>query len=389
MQTTSNEFVLLQKKYESYMADKANMMKFVRAVQVEFDKNSAILSDNGLSEKPIISKDPIWNFTRISEEEVSLTMKKTKAKFVEKVFGENAVYIPFLIAIRYFTETNNTQMINLLCTYTTVTIYSMLHRKYFTVGHAKREVMDYTINNLSNKYDIKRLGSLIKALEKLYQANHENYKKDLLSNDDDKILDYVEGLRTRINSFIKNIYGEFIDNYRSGRYVNVDPDKLTGEDEEFENERSSDSSIIIEASQSFMIWFVTNSNDHAGLKLAVNYNKDVSLPHLQHIVNEVKLDKSNKVEEIVASIVNLLVENQKNNNLNAVCNARFIPFVFSVFSRSNTSDVNIIRIKDNISALLEKYSEKFNNTNREATKIAYRKALLIYIAFLIQKQRCN
>jgi hypothetical protein len=389
MKITSNEFVLLQDKYERYIADKTNQSKFVRSVQIEFDRNSAILSDNGLSEKPIISKDPIWAFTNIPDEEVILTMKKTKAKFVEKVFGENAVYIPFLIAIRYFTQQNDQRMINLLCAYSTAVIYSMLHRKYFTIGHAKREVMDYTINNLSNKYDIKRLGSLIKALEKLYQANHENYKDDLVSNDDDRILDYIEGLRTRINSFIKNINGEFISNYRAGRYINVDPDKLVGEDEEFENERSSDSSVIIQASQAFMIWFVTNGNDHDGLKLAVNYNKDVSISHLQHIINEIKLNKSNKLEEIVASIINLLVENQKNNNLSAICNVRFIPFVFSVFSRSNTSDVNIIRIKDNITSLLANYSTKFNDTNREATKIAYRKALLIYIAFLIQKQRCN
>ena len=385
----SSEFVILETKITKSLSDQQAQKQFLTMVRKEFDNNSGILSDNGLSDKPIFSKAPIWKLTGLTDTDVKHSLQQTKAKFVKAVFGENLIYVPLVVAIRYYTRTKNENMTNAIMMYATVMIYSMLHRKYFTLGFGKKEVMDYTINNLSNKYDIKRLGSLLEALKKLAQNNHENYAKDIVTDDDDKILDYIEGLRTRVNSFIKNIYGEFKKNYQAGNYLKQDPDSLKGEeDKEYEFERSSNSTKIMQAAQAFNIWFVSNPIDDQGIKLACNYNRDVSVNHLKQICEAVKMEHSELVEEIAASIMSLMIDNQKGNSLEGVCSISFIPFVFSVFSRSNTSDFDIIRIKNNLSALLEKYSDKFNSTNREATKISYRKALLIYLSFAIQKQRC-
>jgi hypothetical protein len=80
---------------------------------------------------------------------------------------------------------------------------------------------------------------------------------------------------------------------------------------------------------------------------------------------------------------------QKDNDLKAVCNIKFIPFVVSVYGKSNSVDENVGKIKDNLDYLLTKYSPLYTNTSREATKIAYKKALLIYFSYLIQKSRCG
>ena len=55
MPNYSSEFVLLENKITKNLSDQLAQKQFLAAVRKEFDTNSGILSDNGLSEKPILS----------------------------------------------------------------------------------------------------------------------------------------------------------------------------------------------------------------------------------------------------------------------------------------------------------------------------------------------
>jgi hypothetical protein len=251
--------------------------------------------------------------------------------------------------------------------------------------------MDYTINNLSNKFDIKRLGSLMKALEKISDNNHDNYEKSFISDDDDAIFRYIEGLRTRLNNFVQKVANEFMYNYDHKLYLNKDAVSMRGEDgsDDYNVNRKSDSSAIEQGASNYIIWFSTNALDERGLLLASTINKDVSLNSLRNIINSLKNEDMNKLELIVAGLLASLMLSQKDNDLKAVCNVKFIPFALTIFTKSNMKDENLLAIRDNLNFLLNKYSVTFASTTREATKIAYRKALLIYVAYTIQKQRCS
>jgi gamma-glutamylcyclotransferase (GGCT)/AIG2-like uncharacterized protein YtfP len=65
--------------------------------------------------------------------------------------------------------------------------------------------MAYTIENLTLKYDIKRLGSLFKALDKLAENSHVNQMENITSQDDEKIILYAIDMRSRINHMVKRI----------------------------------------------------------------------------------------------------------------------------------------------------------------------------------------
>jgi hypothetical protein len=67
------------------------------------------------------------------------------------------------------------------------------------------QVMAYTIENLTLKYDIKRLGSLFKALDKLAENSHVNQMENITSQDDEKIILYAIDMRSRINHMVKRI----------------------------------------------------------------------------------------------------------------------------------------------------------------------------------------
>ena len=106
--------------------------------------------------------------------------------------------------------------------YLAVNFYSSLHRKYFPTGSAKAQVMNYTIENLTLKFDIKRLGSLKKVLIKIGENLHTSQVKNLMSDDDNLIIKYPTDMRSRLNSMVKRVRNEFEKNYKSGKYINTD-----------------------------------------------------------------------------------------------------------------------------------------------------------------------
>lgn len=385
------EFVFLANKIKPRLEDQSLQRDFMNEIRNVFDRDSEVLSDIGLSSKPSISSTPFFKLTGLTETEIVNAMKKANLKNFNPVFLNNPFFINATLIIRHYTITNNKRMVEISKLATTVRIYAMLHRKYFPVGYAKKEVMDYTINNLSNKFDIKRLGSLQAALQKIGDANHENYENSFTNDSDDEIFRYIEGLRTRLNAFVQKIANEFTYNYKHKLYINTDMTAMKDEEgeEDFNYDRKSDSSAIEGATSSFVIWNSINSLDEKGLLIASNLSGSITTNSLKAIINNFKGDDSDRVREVISAIFTITMLHQKDNDLKAVCNIKFIPFVVSVYGKSNSVDENVGKIKDNLDYLLTKYSPLYTNTSREATKIAYKKALLIYFSYLIQKQRCG
>jgi hypothetical protein len=64
----------------------------------------------------------------------------------------------------------------------------------------------------------------------------------------------------------------------------------------------------------------------------------------------------------------------------------FLTFAFNVYTRSNTKDGRVERIKAVLDELLRKHSEAYLQTSREASKGALRKAIYVYLALFAQSR---
>jgi len=388
----TKEFVMLYNEIEVHLNNPKNQKIFIDSVRSYYDENSEIYASSGLEKQPIFKmkfQNDVYNALGVTENRVIAAVSSSEViKNEWKVFS-NPIYIAITMLIRYFVKKKNAKLTEASYMLLTGILYSAIYKVYFPIGVAKNEVMTYTINNLSNKFDIKKLGSLLESLKKLSSNNHENSVNFLIKDDDLEIFKYPMNLRTRINAFVKRIKNEFDQNYKKGKYINIDKEEIEHGDDTLRNERETDSSVLSVAAQNYVIWFSINRIDDAGLRTAANISLEISVNSLRPILNDLKNDSSGKLEEIASDIFELLAQHQKDNSLKAVCSNKFLPFVISIFGKSNTSDKSILRIKKNLDILLSKYSEKFNQTQREATKINYKKAILVYIAYTIQKSRCK
>lgn len=374
--------------------DKNNVKAIETHIKNYLGQNSEILSDTSLWQCPSFSRsedqEVIFIRSGITRAQVKSCLERTSNKDVKtgwKMFS-NEMYLACTMIIRAFVKKNDMNMANLVQMFFSLWIYSNLHgRKYWEFG-CKKEVMDYTISTLSNKYDIKRMGSLIVVLKKIGEMNLQNSKSRLVSQDDDNIFVYARDLRTRLNGFLKNIAQEYYKNYEQGNYLNVDKDDhLDDEGDEYKMERSSDSGKIFSAAESFEIWFMTNKINEKIARIIANLTPEISPAKLISILNSIKADNSGRIKNIIVGMLGTLIAEQNDASLRGIHSKEFPIFCIRILSKSNSKNELIVNMKISLDSLLKEYCDTFRTTKREASKINYRKAVIMYFAMALQLQR--
>lgn len=378
----------LGKRISKVFDDRLKTKRLVSFVSNWIDAHNEILLDKGMRVRPMFKP---------SDDEFLMEIAGLTRKDYEEHISRNSalnpkwklanpVYISPLLILREVTRRKDKQLIDLFSTFLAIRLYSNLHNKYFTF-EARSEVMDYTVNSLSNKFDLKKQGSLLAALRKQSSVNHIKYEKDLIKTDDENIASYIINLHTRLNSFVQYFFNEFKNVWESGQYMNtVNEDELG--DASYGIERVSDSTEIVKASSAFSIWFISGNMNEDFIKFAANEaNQPVN--NIRNILDTIKRKDSDLVELMVNSLFALYVDHTSDSKFKGICSNKWIPFVLSRFNKTNTEDKSVLVLKRNMDVILNKYSQKFVSTHREATRSSYRKAILLYFALGIQAQRCR
>ena len=392
--SNNHEFIKLYQKAKVSLEDPTRQAKLRKVILEYFDENSDVLHVPSMAKKPVFLKNRdqeiIFESLGLTREELKGALDRTSAVDSNWKVFQNEFYLASILVVKFFVEKGNEKLAKLVYMYLAVNFYSQIHRKYFTVGSANEQVMAYTIENLTLKYDIKRLGSLFKALDKLAENSHVNQMENITSQDDEKIILYAIDMRSRINHMVKRIRQEFDVNYKAGKYLNVDTGEIDmGEGETSINNRESDSTYIAAAAQRFYTWFLTNRIDDKTLEFSVKATRGVSENNLKRVIESQRLHQNNDIERIAVGIFNATAEHLNDNTLTGLCSTNFFAFQLSLMKKNNTTDPNILQIRDALDNILTKYFSKYSEIARLDTKLNYRSALYIYIIRMIMTQRCG
>ena len=93
--------------------------------------------------------------------------------------------------------------------------------------------MDYVINNmLSDKFDLKKEGTLFGAIKKLAITWLGTYKSKITGarTTDDNYGKLIQQLRDREKSFLKNIANLYFEAYENKSYLNYETDNLSADE---------------------------------------------------------------------------------------------------------------------------------------------------------------
>lgn len=330
-------------------------------------------------------KEDFYKNMNITEKEIHNIIAKTYyyeiANFNPRA-AKDEFTVAMMMVIRYFYLKKKQKELELATIYLAFSgkFYPSIHHgSYPTVQPSEyRHIMEYVINNkLSNKFDIKREGSVFGAIRSVCNTWLDTYDDKLKTADDEDIVYLIQQLHNRIKSFMKNIAEVYYEVYNNkDSYMTYDSDDLS---EDSFRMADNDSLKIERHVEKAMSYLNNTSVDYKICKMASDSN--VKTDEVKGIIELVLNDNNNLplIKELVRLIVSEYFANSKNKDI------RDIDFItFSITPKPNSKNPNILRQKEIVEMFLSENSPAYRKRrSREATKNSYHKSVLTYFVLLI------
>ena len=292
-------------------------------------------------------------------------------------------YVEVLMcAIRYYIISNNIKYTEM------ITIYLLFSGKFYASIYsslwrfpANPSIMDYVINNnLSDKYDLKKEGTVFKAIKKLANTYLDKYSKDIASRDhsDNDFKNNIQQLRDREKSFLGNIFTSYIEAAESKSYLNYETDNLDPDmfritdNDSAKASRITESAIGILTTQKVSREYCNNAHDSR-----------VKSEQVQSILENIILSDKNNIPQL-KRVINIMICDFMSGNPGVPVNsAAFLSY--AITAKPNTKNDLVIEMKNTILSWLEQDAVYRKRSATKATAISYYRSIVCYLAQVIMK----
>lgn len=361
-------------------SDSKNIKEYNLIITKYIDKNSELLAAIGPMDIILFTdddKNAIFNLIGITPKEV----KAIKDKSTDRKTKDNLIEAPFSTLmsaiVRYFDMKKDEKLMNLSIFYLTMSMYPFIYRRSFKYKPTEN-IMNYTINNLSEKYKIKQAGNLMNALIETSRGAYDLHRKNIIAGIDRGYTDFIFALKTRNSSLMKNIAKEFYDNYKTGKYLNTEVEY--NEEDKF-READSSSYLITRTADNISLKLIIDGPPMKLVTMAAQQNK-VSINELRNYVTTmINNEHKEEIHTVVEAILTLYLFSDK-NDISEINSNKFLLYCLDIYKRANTTDEQIIKIKKILDGWLENLGT-YKKTQRLATINNFRKALFTFFILSI------
>ena len=374
----------LHDKIDKGLSKPENQKKLISYIVKCIDRNNSKLQAIGPMEMIYFTESDmniLYKCTEIPEDEVMAVIKKVKATGLKAQWSN--VGKPFLVllamSIRYFKIKKKKDMVQTLLLYYGISLYPTVFFKYLKHG-PNQAIMEYTINNLSNKFKIRKIGTMYGMIVDTMEKADETGEARLIKGEDRDIVDYIQDKKTRLNDLFKNISIEYYKNHEEQKYLNSDFDNF---DEEGYHESNSSMYEIQRLTDNISMKLVVHGPDMKLINVSAKLNR-VSVNELRNYVSKLIVSENKEdIRKLIECILSLYLFDET-NSLDEVRSDKFLNYCLELYKKSNTNNRNIIMVK----SILDKWLKDvglLEKTNRAGTINSFRKALYTFFVFTIEK----
>ena len=296
-------------------------------------------------------------------------------------------YVEVLICIiRYYLKNNKSKEAKL------ATVYTLFSGKFYASLYSgmwkfpvNPSIMDFVVNNmLSDKYDLKREGTILKAIEKLAETYLQKYKSELTKAkiDDDKMTKHLQQLRDREKSFLFNIYILYLDAAENKAYLNYETDSLDADsfritdNDAAKAARYTESAVSVLSSQKVSMQYCN---------AAVAGSTRVKPTDIKYILEAIILSNNENLPKI-KRVINIMIcdfmgdPDYKNS---PVGSANW--FKYCSKPKPNTKNPLLIEQKNTILEWLNQDETYRRRSNTPVTANTYYRGIMLYFAQVVAK----
>lgn len=393
--TKSESYIIrdsIYKKVEASLSVPANDKMFRRYVGEFIDYNSTRLHTAGPVYRITFSdkeKNKYYKLFNVTEPEISDIIKQVTKVINEqmewRLLKDNPIFTLFYCVLRYYTLKNDASGIKLSLAILALAMYPSIHYKYFKF-QPNEAIMQYTMDNLTNKFTIKKSGHIFGALMDSITQCYEFHKnceplRKIANGSDIACVSFIMRVRNSQNSFMKHIAAEFMKNHEKDLRVNIVNDEYedTGPAMDIEN----DSNKVERVCNKVVMQLITHGVDIRFADMAAR-SSQVSVNDIRNYLTMIVADKNkDELVSFIESIIFLYLYEGK-HRVEEINSKSFLAFSLDVYRKGNSANENIVNIK----TLLDKWSNMVGLDSaftRAATLINYRRAIYIFFVFAIQR----
>ena len=381
----SNTF---EKRINDACGSRVKIDTLIGSIQRFFDKNHNIIFAQGPSLRLMFTeneKQPILDFTGISFEETKECLSKVKIIDASWKKLNEPFIIQSVLVIRELTKRKLIKERDQVIMFLAARYYALAQVQFFKY-EPNEQVMNYTLNNLSDKFKYKTLLNNYAVLKDTALTSHNTYETILLKGEDEMFPIYVQQMENRIYKLIKNIAILYYDNLEKKHYLNLE--RGTHSDTGDERDIETSSSLINDVANGAASEFMSRKPNMGLIKLACEKN-EVSFAQLhQCLINIKQHEEYTTIERLFISILSLIFD-QDTSSISNMCSTSFTVKAISLISIRNSIQVELENIKNTLDKLLVNNCAKYVAVQRLATKMAYRNALYSYFVYLMIMYRCH
>ena len=369
-----------------------NTMKFVRFVQKYRDININKLETPYPCDYPIWSKECeniVYNTLGIDSEDLYKITSNIELpngfqdKYLVKGNSRTTMLIQFALFMlyRYYLINNKVKEMEITKYYIAYFFYFSLFTKYFKYKPNKA-VMEYTINSLSFKNQIKQTGSVNKWIYTMSDASCRKYEPIIIRGADSDYYKCIRRTHTKFNDAMNNLFNAFMKDYEN---KNVMYTSKAQDSEGNMLDQNSLSADIIQLADKYTTRFFSNPNSEEVIAFVCDKKqKGGYIPErdLRNTIFNIADDQSNQddVRAFYQSVFYLFFNNSSNHKYTVkdVNTMNFMLEMQKMYKAGNSINKNRIIIGNIIDKWLKVGSATYRSTNREATKSVFKRSIFDY-----------
>ena len=301
---------------------------------------------------------------------------------------KNPMYVSLLIIAIYFKNTRNDQMFKVMMKLWSLYMYKSVKSKYFNprkTGENALRCMEYTINRLSYKNDLKKYKNIDETINKkteIFIINwFENRKNELKGKVTDEIIcNMINDNHRRYDTLFKNFFIEFKKDLDAGNYLNVDHD-IDNDDQFIQSDNVS--FMVEKNTQKVMNKFLLSiSPNEKIIQQATTREPGCSTNNLRTMLHYIYDHHDKDFENLVRVIIQIYLFEYKKK----VEDIKTFDFEITIrkhYKGQSSSDKNLNELKSIIDKVMEE-SGLNNRITRQATKNDCKRAFLLYVIIYIR-----
>ena len=297
-----------------------------------------------------------------------------------KLLRGNPIFWMFYMCIRYYTLKKDKKGINASLAIYALADYPSIFSRFFKYG-ANPGVMQYTIDQLTEKYIIKQAGHIFGALMLSIQHSYDFLNPYMEYASDKEVIRWIQRIRNDQKSMIKKICDQYMKNHAKG--LRVRSTRQSNSDIPIDDEFSNKSSDVENVSNKICLKIFTDGVDLTYASICARMAQ-VSVVDTRFYLTKIVTDKySDEIQKFVSSILFIYLYDE-NHEINEINSKQFLLWAEELFRKTNSNNPNIKNIKDT----LEKWAKEtgvHDKFKRLASRVNYKKAIFFYFILMIQK----